>query len=286
MKSCFAYGLSLNHQSDPNDPTNLTDFPIDGAPKLAVPWEADENSSQDFIWPSTSITSRTDADTTGYAVYPVGTRCNADGCGKYNTLCKITATASGLEIERLIPQLFDVGVEPQFGTFGTAYDVGSDNLYLMSADGRIAKVGYDAAGDKSQYTYWTGGVTYGTNTLQAAQMVDVSGSPISGSMCSFSTGDIFYSTPYQTWIIIYMTTCVDSAFYIRYSASGRIEGPYSEQQKLYQTVPAADDVTGMNYAGHSYPQFLGDRSGREVLLSWTEQPAGGYQMGMAKVTFI
>lgn len=275
-------------QSEPLNPTNLTDFPVNGAPMLAVPWEPSENSSQDFIWPSTSLTARTTADKTGYAVYPFGTRCNADGCGKYNTLCQVTATDSGLEVERLIPQLFTLGVEPQFGTFSTTYDFSGDNLYLFSPDGRIAKVRYGAAGDKSQYSYWTGGVNYNSNPLQAAQMVGVSNNaPISGGMCGFSTGDVFYSNPYHSWVIIYMTSCVDSTFYIRYSVSGRIEGPYSDQQTLYKTVPArtGGDVMAMNYAGHAYPQFLGDRSGKEVLLSWTEQPEGGYQMGMATVTF-
>ena len=78
---------------------------------------------------------------------------------------------------------------------------------------------------------------------------------------------------------------MDSTFYVRYSLSGRIEGPYSDQQTLYKTFPAGAGVTQMNYAGHAYPQFLGNRTGKEVLLSWTEQPPGGYQMGMAKVTF-
>lgn len=89
-----------------------------------------------------------------------------------------------------------------------------------------------------------------------------------------------------------MTSCVDNTFYLRYSVSGRIEGPYSAQQTLYKTAaPAAaagkgDDEAGMNYAGHAYPRFLGNGTGREVLLSWTEQPLGGYQMGMAKVVFL
>lgn len=199
-------------------------------------------------------------------------------------------------MQRLIPQLFTVGVEPQFGTFSTAYDIGGDNLYLFSSDGRIARVPYGAAGDRSQYSYWTGGINYDSNPLHAAQMLDAKeNAPISGELCGFSTGDVFYSNPYQSWVIVYMTSCVDSTFYIRYSVSGRIEGPYSDQQTLYETMPPAaragtngdgDNVKGMNYAGHAYPQFLGDRSGKQVLLSWTEQPLGGYQMGMATVTFL
>ena len=305
--------LASSPQSEPIDPTNLTDFTVNGAPKLAVPWEPTENSAQDFIWPSTSLTSRSTADTTAYAVYPVGTRCNANGCGKYNTLCKITATDIGLEMERLIPQLFTEGVQPQFGTFSTTYDISTDDLYLISSDGRIAKVPYSSAGNISQYSYWTGGGNYDSSPFHATQLVDSSNTPISGSMCGFSTGDVFFSPRYQTWLIIYMTSCVDSTFYIRYSLTGRIEGPYSDQQTLYKTVvptaqqqqhslqplqgskPAGasaeeastttNDQTKMNYAGHAYPHFLGDRSGKQVLLSWTEQPLGGYQMGMAIVTF-
>lgn len=216
-------------------------------------------------------------------------------------------------MERLIPQLFTQGVEPQFGTFSTTYDISTDSLYLISTDGRIAKVPYSSAGNISQYSYWTGGSNYDSNPLHATQIVDSANSPISGSMCGFSTGDVFYSPAYQSWLIIYMTSCVDSTFYIRYSLTGRIEGPYSDQQTLYKTVvPTAqqqqsplqgsklagggsteeegastttNDQTKMNYAGHAYPHFLGDRSGKQVLLSWTEQPLGGYQMGMAIVTF-
>ena len=82
-----------------------------------------------------------------------------------------------------------------------------------------------------------------------------------------------------------MTSCADSTFYFRYSVSGAIEGPYSEEETLYKTQPAGEGETGMNYAGHAYPRFLGDRAGGEVLLSWTEQPGGGYEMGMAKAVF-
>ena len=185
-------------------------------------------------------------------------------------------------MQRLIPQFFNAD-EPQFGTFSTTYDVSSDCLYLFSSDGRIARVKFDSAGDKSQYTYWSA-MTYSTSYQTATQITDITGSPVTTS-CSFSTGDVFYSTVYQNWLIVYMTTCGDSTFYIRYSVSGQIEGPYSAAQTLYKTIPPADDPTHMNYAGHAYPQFLGNRNGSEVLLSWTEQPAGGYQMGMAKVMF-
>ena len=278
-------------KSDPITPTKLTDFPNpNNAPRLAVPFIPPENPAVDYIWPSTSITTHLDSSATGYAVYPVGNRCNENGCAKYNTLCELTAnlTSPDLTITRLIPQLFTVGVEPQFGTFSTTYSSATDSIYLLSPDARLAKVPFSSISEKATYTYWTGASNYDSNPLHSAQLLDITGVPISKDPCSFSTGDLFYSTPLANWLIVYMTQCADSTFYMRYSTTGALEGPYSEEMTLYKTEPAGsagEGEEGINYAGHAYPRFLGDRGGAEVLLSWTEQPGGGYEMGMARVQF-
>ena len=130
-----------------------------------------------------------------------------------------------------------------------------------------------------------GGSSYGTDLSQAAQMVDLTNPPISGSICRFSFGDMFWSGYYSDWIVVYFIVCVDSIFYICYSLSGEIEGPYSGRQTLYKATPTSPIVARTNYAGHDYPQFLDDGSGAEMLLNWTIQATGGYQMGMAKATF-
>lgn len=78
--------------------------------------------------------------------------------------------------------------------------------------------------------------------------------------------------------MIYMNGCADSTFYSRYSTTGRRKGPWSDQQLLYKTTPAAGKY---NYGGHAYPNWLGDRSGKEIVLSWTYN---GADIQMAKVT--
>jgi hypothetical protein len=100
---------------------------------------------------------------------------------------------------------------------------------------------------------------------------------------NFSSGDIFYSTYYKTWLLIYMNGWADSTFYLRYSLSGNATGPWSAEQKLYTTVPSKSVY---NYAGHAYWAYEGMRSGngagQSILLSWT------YNMEttkMAKVIF-
>ena len=77
--------------------------------------------------------------------------------------------------------------------------------------------------------------------------------------------------------MIYMTGCADSVFYSRYSTTGRRKGPWSNAEKLYQTTPAPGKY---NYGGHAYPTWLGDRSGKEIVLSWAYD---GAQIQMAQV---
>lgn len=215
----------------------------------------------------------------------MGTRCNQYGCGLYNTLCSITPNDTGIDIQRVIPQLFIDGEEPQYGTFATTYHSSEDAMYMLSSDGRIAKAPWSTLDDKSTYTYWTGGSNYGSVSTDGAQLVDADNNNLSGSMCGWATGDIFFSAPNNNWVVIYMTSCVDSTFYMRYSLTGNIEGPYSDDMKVLATTPGAG---GYSYAGHAYQHFMGDGSGSEVLLSWTIQAGdalGGYQMGIASMTF-
>ncbi len=81
----------------------------------------------------------------------------------------------------------------------------------------------------------------------------------------YSSGDVFYSSCHNTWLLISLTTFTNQ-IYIQYSMGGHIVGPWSIPQLLWDSVPAIGSFG--NYAAHAYPQWLGTDSD-ELIISWT-----------------
>lgn len=93
----------------------------------------------------------------------------------------------------------------------------------------------------------------------------------------YSSGDAFWSSFYNTWLIVSLTTFTNQ-IYIQYSMGGHIVGPWSIPQLLWDSVPAKSFD---NYAGHAYPQWLGKDS-NVLIISWTYNTSA---TRMALVTF-
>lgn len=96
---------------------------------------------------------------------------------------------------------------------------------------------------------------------------------------SFSSGSVFYSPYFETFIMIYFNKMVDSTFYIRYldledpliddkvwarggkngngiraeDAEALIKYAWSSEQKLYSSPPGSG---GFNYAGMAHPEYF------------------------------
>ena len=94
---------------------------------------------------------------------------------------------------------------------------------------------------------------------------------------NISAGDIFWSAYYSTYLFVYMDNWADNTFWLRYSTTGNVEGPWSEGQVLLKITPSS---SVFNYAGHAYPDL--DGSGKTLLLSWTY---GGEYTQMSTITF-
>lgn len=90
-------------------------------------------------------------------------------------------------------------------------------------------------------------------------------------------GDIFYSAYHGTLLAVFTDAYIDGTFYISYSKSGTIVGPWSEPSIFYQTP---NPSSNFNYAGHAYPGF--DLSGKTLLLSYT---FGGLWTRFVRVTW-
>ena len=129
-----------------------------------------------------------------------------------------------------------------------------------------------------QYTFYTGNGDWVSDYTSAVTVANTIGG------AQYSSGDVFWSPFYNTWLIIALTTFMNQ-FYIQYSKSGHIVGPYSDSVELYKGgAEACCNSEGQekgNYAGHAYPQWLGTEA-NEVILSWTYN---GSETQMALVTF-
>ena len=182
------------------------------------------------------------------------------------------------------------GTEVPYGGFSTLVgskstnsttdkDKGDRDVYLIGmtdAGLQLARVGTNELNDFTKYTFWDPqGQNFTTKspkpTLDDNAMIYVPG--------SFSSGSIFYSPYFQTFIMVYFNKMVDSTFYIRYlqldqpfqedetwKAGGKIgqgiaaedvealiKYPWSTEEKLYASPP---DKGGFNYAGNAHPEYF------------------------------
>ena len=219
-----------------------------------------------------------------------------DGSGSslYDTLVSISASDGGLNMTRIVPQLFPIKGIP-YGHFATASQSQDENLYLLGGDGagglklarvpwefaaQTAKVSYSLPRDAlmlkfraNKYSYWSkSGWTSNSTAIAVTVAQTVEGA-------QYSSGDVFWSAYHRTWFIVSLTSLMNE-IYIQYSIGGHIMGPYSKPELLYR--PSKASSFG-NYAGHAYPQWLSTSTGsKELIISWTYNSS---DTRMALVTF-
>lgn len=214
----------------------------------------------------------------------------------YNTLVEITAAspyepptgiAGNLPSKRHVYQLF-YGNEIQFGDF--AVQILNDTLYLWgkSEPGlKLARVPLADLAERSKYQYWVG--EQWVDEMPISNSTDGLVIPFQtealGQTLTVSSGGIFWSAHFNTYLAIIMDDGISGQFWIQYSKSQTILGPWSDKQTLYQApVEPACDLPGvMNhwyYSGFAWPDW--DESGRTLLLGWS---ACGPYTEMAQITF-
>ena len=189
------------------------------------------------------------------------------------TLISITAPISGPIASRQ-GDLIIPGTEVAFGGFSTLigrrstnastdHDDGDMDVYLlgMTSNGlQLARVGINDISNFNSYNFWDPQESSFVTTPPDPGIINPSQVYLSGT---FSSGSVFYSPYFKTFMMVYFNKMVDSTFYIRYldldtplmndttwttrgvNGSGIeaedveaiIRYAWSEEQKLYASPP-------------------------------------------------
>lgn len=188
--------------------------------------------------------------------------------------------------------------ENLYGSFATYKSTGLTGeptdkyIYFFSTSDngiKVAKVAPRSKLVRENYQYWNGNSWSSTQP----QVADESANLISWSYVNYinngtygpGTGDVFWSTYFNTYIVAFQGDGIDSSFYISYSETQSITGPYTEPELLFSTPANAECAIyspnwDLNYAGHAYPAW--DPTGQTLLLSWSSCNAW---ITMATVSF-
>lgn len=285
----------------------------DGSPKTAIlahttvgtggwiPFQPDElqyneqmnGKERVAIWPGTSPTSISTTQAFLYAPLVYVDSKPQDPSKEYQargmTLITITAPNSGPVAARQ-GDLIIPGTEVSYGGFSsilgykstdtaTDKDSGNRDVYLlgMTASGlQLARAGMNDLSDFSKYMFWNPqGQNFSTRPpspkLQDAAHIYLPG--------TFSSGCVFYSPYFKTFIMVYFNKMVDSTFYVRYlqlsgpvgqdttwiaggkngkgiqaeDAEALVRYTWSAEQKLYASPLGPG---GFNYAGMAHPEYF------------------------------
>lgn len=219
-----------------------------------------------------------------------------DPSGKYNargmTLISITAPSSGPVATRQV-ELGIAGTEVGFGGFATLLGSASTDkkseerrernepdVYLlgMATGGlQIARVGLNKIESFDEYEHFN--PKDGGKFSSKAPSLDLDDETQIYLPGTFSSGNVFYSPYFSTFIMIYFNKLVDSTFYIRYlnldapigidkiwitggkngqgieaeDVEGLVRYSWSPQQTLYISSPGPG---GYNYAGMAHPEYF------------------------------
>lgn len=285
----------------------------DGSPKTAIlahttvgtggwiPFQPDElqyneqmnGKERVAIWPGTSPTPVSTTQAFLYAPLVYVDSKPQDPLKEYQargmTLITITAPNTGPVAARQ-GDLIIPGTEVAYGGFSsilgykstdtaTDKDLGNRDVYLlgMTASGlQLARVGMNSLSDFSKYTFWDPqGQNFSARppkpSLQDAAQIYLPG--------TFSSGSVFYSPYFRTFIMVYFNKMVDSTFYARYiqldgplghdatwivggkngkgieaeDAEALVRYTWSAEQKLYASPSGPG---GFNYAGMAHPEYF------------------------------
>ena len=205
------------------------------------------------------------------------------------TLISITAPDSGPVATRQ-GDIVISGTEVAFGDFSTLLgfkstdsatdlDDGERDVYLLGMTKfglQLARVGINDLTDFSKYTFWNPQSHNFSTSPPDPGTSDEAQLYLPGS---FSSGSIFYSPYFYTFIMVYFNKLVDSTFYIRYlqldfplrndsiwtiggkdskgivaeDTEALVKYAWSAEQILYASPPGPG---GFNYAGMPHPEFF------------------------------
>lgn len=205
------------------------------------------------------------------------------------TLISITAPSSGPIATRQVDVVIP-GTEVAFGGFSTLFgsvstDISEDtkdvkgDIYLLGmTDGglQLARVGLNDIGTYAKFTFFDPENLNFTTDSPSSGGSDRRKVYLPGT---FSSGSVFYSPYFSTFVMIYFNKLADSTFYIRFLNTGLPLGndavwrrggkhgkgieaedaealtkyAWSLQQKLYVTPTGKG---GFNYAGVAHPEYF------------------------------
>ena len=205
------------------------------------------------------------------------------------TLIAIEAPDSGPVATRQ-GDLIIPGTEVAFGGFSTLLGFKSTNttqdsdasdrdVYLLGMTNsglQLARVGINDLNAYNKYTFYDPQTKTFTRTSPDPNLGDAKKTYLPGT---FSSGSIFYSPYFSTFVMIYFNKMVDSTFYMRYlnldnplgadatwvtggkngegirpeDAEALVKYAWSSEQKLWLS-PASKG--GFNYAGMAHPEFF------------------------------
>jgi len=210
--------------------------------------------------------------------------------GRGLTLITLTAPPSGPVAARQ-GDVIIFGTQVGFGGFTTLVghkstdtasdkDAGSRDLYLLGVTPcglQLARVGLDDLTNFSKFTFWSPLNQTFTSTPPSPKLTNPHQIYIPGT---FSSGSIFFSPYFKTYLLIYFNKQVDSTFYIRalnlsapltptqppWTANGKngqgiqaedaealVRYAWSAEQILYASPVGSG---GFNYAGTPHPEFF------------------------------
>lgn len=204
-------------------------------------------------------------------------------------LITITAPASGPIAVRQ-GEITVSGNQVAFGGFSTVLGFSSAenekileivqrDVYLLGTTPnglQIARVGLDDINNVKRYTYFNPEELTFSTVPPRLGLKDEVKIYLPGS---FTSGSIFYSSYFGTFVLIYFNNLADSTFYIRYlnldnplgsdsawvkggkngggieaeDAEALIRYAWSPEQKLYASTPGKG---GFNYAGTAHPEYF------------------------------
>ena len=220
---------------------------------------------------------------------------------QYTTLAKIEDTKSGLTAARSSDRLFvnDTELSGRLSPFGCfANLVGKTSecydelltvclqhfVYLLGVYGdglQLARLPlHDIGKPESAYEFWQSEYCNFSLPGDTSKLSPASKSYLQGS---FSTGSLFYSPFFETFILVYMNADADSTLYVRYldlnillcagngniwqkggingqgvqkrDAEAIIHYQWSDSQVLVKTPVPADNAK-YNYAGMAHPEYF------------------------------
>ncbi|KAK4694375.1 hypothetical protein P7C71_g3195, partial [Lecanoromycetidae sp. Uapishka_2] len=285
----------------------------DGSPKAAIlagttvgtggwiPFQPDEldfnqqmnGKERVAIWPGTSPTPISTTQSFLYAPLVYVDYKPQDPSKEYSprgmTLITITAPSSGPVAIRQ-GDLIIPGTEVAFGGFSTLLgykctdsttdpDEGDRDAYLLGMTNsglQLARVGIDNLTNFAKYTFWNPQGQNFSMTPPKPDLIENAQIYLPGT---FSSGSMFYSPYFSTFVMVYFNKMADSTFYMRYLqlngplgtgptwiAGGKngkgieaedvealVRYTWSAEQKLYLSTPGPG---GFNYAGMAHPEYF------------------------------